>query len=141
MVSTSPGSSVDFTQIKAIAVEDNTASAAMIGVIMQRLGMDALVDHTGQHVLTMALKTQPDVIFCDLNLPGTSGYEILKTLRQWPRLEGTLIVACSATDPHSGIPKCKAAGFDGFIAKPLTRRKFRMQVERLMQGHDVWDSR
>ncbi|MEM6528115.1 MAG: response regulator [Chloroflexota bacterium] len=141
MVATSPGPSVDFTQIKAIAVEDNTASAAMIGVIMTRLGMDALVDHTGKNVLTMSLKIRPDIIFCDLNLPGTSGYEVIQKLREWPQLKGTLIVACSATDPHAGIPKCKAAGFDGFIAKPLTRRKFRMQVERLMTGHDVWDSR
>jgi len=139
MVATQAG--VDFSKLKAVAVEDNTASAAMIGVIMQRLGIDALVDPSGRSVVSMALKTKPDIIFCDLNLPGTSGFEIIKSLRHWEQLDSTLIVAVSATDPHTGIPKCKAAGFDGFIAKPITRRTLRMQIERLMTGHDVWDSR
>ena len=131
---------IDLTKITAIAVEDNSVSAAMIGVIMRRLGMDGLVDPTGVSVVSMALRTNPDVIFCDLNLPNTSGFEILKMLRQYPQLANTKIVAVSATDPHYGIPKCKEAGFDGFIAKPLSRRQFKMQLQRLFAEQPVWDS-
>lgn len=130
----------DIKQITAIAVEDNSASAAMIGVIMRRLGITCMIDPTGQRVVHMALRTRPDVIFCDLNLPGTSGFEVLEQVRQHTELDRTLVAAVSATDPHYGIPKCKAAGFDGFIAKPLTRRRFAVQVERLMTGKPVWDS-
>ncbi len=139
MVATRP--EFDITQVRAIAVEDNSASAAMIGVIMRRLGMDSMVDPTGSNVVHMAVKTKPDVIFCDLNLPNTSGFEILKQIRQHRVLDNTRVVAVTAVDPHIGIPRCKEAGFDGFIAKPLTRRQFKTQVERLMTGKDVWDSR
>jgi len=137
------GDYVDFTKLNVIAVEDNAAGVAIIGLMMRRLGMQNLVDPTGEIVVRMALamKPPPDIILCDLNLPGRSGYEIFKELRQHEALDRTKIVAVTASDPHLAIPRCKELGFDGYIAKPLSRRRFSGQITRLMRGKPVWDSR
>ncbi|MEO0565855.1 MAG: response regulator [Chloroflexota bacterium] len=134
---------VDFSQLVVLAVEDDAAGGAIIALMMRRLGMKSYVDTTGRNIVRMAnaLKPAPDLILCDLNLPSKSGYEILKDLREHPRLDNTKIVAVTASDPHIAIPRCKEAGFDGYIAKPLRRRNFAMQITRLMNGQPVWDSR
>ena len=134
---------VDFTKLNVIAVEDNAAGVAIIGLMMRRLGMNSLVDTSGKNVVSMALamKPAPDLILCDINLPGTSGYEIVKELRRHPQLDNTKIIAVTASDPHYSIPRCKEAGFDGYIAKPLSRRRFTMQITRIMQDKSVWDAR
>ncbi len=134
---------VDFTQLTIIAVEDNAVGGTIISLMIRRLGMQGYVDPTGENVVGMALaaKPTPDIILCDLNLPVRSGYELVGDLRQHGKLARTKIVAVSASDPHYAIPRCKAVGFDGYIAKPLSRRRFSDQIRRIMHGKPVWDSR
>lgn len=134
---------VDFTKLNVVAVEDNAGGVAVIGLMMRRLGMTSFVDTTGLNAvgIALAMKPAPNIIFLDIHLPNTTGFEVLKQLRKQPKLDQTLIVAVTAMDPHSGIPRCKEAGFDGYISKPLSRRRFRQQIERLMLGKPVWDGR
>ena len=137
------GTKVDFTQLTVIAVEDNAVGGTIISLMMRRLGMHGYVDPTGQNAVAMALgcKPTPDLILCDLNLPVRSGYELIGDFRQHPKLDRTKIIAVSASDPHYAIPRCKEAGFDGYIAKPLSRRRFMDQITRVLEGKPVWDSR
>jgi CheY-like chemotaxis protein len=134
---------IDFTTLTVIAVEDNAAGGAIVSLLMRRLGMNSYVDPTGENVVGMALaaKPTPDIILCDLNLPGRSGYELIGDLRKHSKLAKMKIVAVSASDPHYAIPRCKQVGFDGYIAKPLSRRRFVDQITRIMHGKPVWDGR
>lgn len=130
---------LDFSEVKALAIEDDISGMALIGVMMQRLGLQTYIDSSGERALTLARSIEPHIIFLDLNMPKKSGYEVAQEIRSDNRLNGVMVVAVSATDPHTAIPKCKAIGFNGFIAKPLRRRKFADQVRRLMDGEEIWD--
>jgi two-component system, cell cycle response regulator DivK len=109
---------------------------------MRYLGMQAYMNGTGEAVveLALAMKPRPNIIFLDLNLPKTTGYDIIKKIRSEPRLEKVLVVAVTAQDADSEIPKCMAAGFDGFIGKPISRSRFPRQLRRILSGEPVWET-
>jgi two-component system cell cycle response regulator DivK len=133
---------IDFTKYSALAVEDDAGGMAIIGVMMRYLGMQAYLNTTGDGVveLARAMKPRPDVIFLDINLPKTNGYEILKKIRTDEKLKGVLVVAVTAQDADTEIPKCMAAGFDGFIGKPISRSRFPRQIRRILSGEPVWET-
>jgi two-component system, cell cycle response regulator DivK len=133
---------VDFSKITALAIEDDVSGGAMIGMMMRRLGIRAYVDSTGDQVIELARNMDPipDIIFLDLNLPLKSGFEILKEIRADDKLKDVLVIAVTAMDAEIAIPKCKQAGFDGYIAKPLRLVRFNTQVANILSGKPVWDA-
>jgi two-component system cell cycle response regulator DivK len=133
---------MDFTKYSALAVEDDAGGMAIIGVMMRYLGMQSYLNTTGDGVveLARAMKPRPDVIFLDINLPKTNGYEVLKQIRADVKLKDVLVVAVTAQDADTEIPRCMAAGFDGFIGKPISRSRFPRQIRRILSGEPVWET-
>lgn len=136
------GSNNSFKGLKALVVEDDAGGMAIIGVMMRYLGIDAYINTTGEGVITMAdaMKDIPDIIFLDINLPRTTGYEIIKTLRASDRYKDCTIVAVTAQDADTEIPKAKEAGFDAYIGKPISRMRFPKQLRRILNGEEVWET-
>jgi two-component system, cell cycle response regulator DivK len=133
---------VDFTKIHALAVEDDAGGMAILGVMMRHLGINTFMNTTGEGVIELAkaMKPQPDIIFLDLNLPNTTGYDLLKRLRSDEKLKRILMIAMTAQDADTEIPKCKKAGFDGFVGKPISRSRFPRQLRRILSGESVWET-
>ena len=77
-----------------------------------------------------------DLVFLDLEMPRTNGYEVFTMLRK--ALGKTVpIVAC--TVHLNEISNVRVLGFDGFISKPLDQQRFPAQVRRILQGEQVWE--
>ncbi|MEM6282329.1 MAG: response regulator [Chloroflexota bacterium] len=133
---------VDLSKINALVVEDDAGGMAIIGVMMRFLNIKAYINTTGEGVVQMAkaMRPRPDIVFCDINLPRTTGYEVLKELRAEPEFEDMLVIAVTAQDADTEIPKARAAGFDGYIGKPLNRMRFPKQLRRVLAGEEVWET-
>jgi two-component system, cell cycle response regulator DivK len=133
---------IDFTKYSALAVEDDTGGMAIIGVMMRYLGMKSYMNTSGEGVIELAraMKPSPDIIFLDINLPKTSGYDVLRKIRTDEKLKKVLVVAVTAQDADTEIPKCMEAGFDGFIGKPISRSRFPRQLRRILSGEPVWET-
>jgi len=133
---------IDLTKISALAVEDDAGGMAIIGVMMRYLGIKAYINTTGEGVVEMAhaMKPMPKVVFLDIALPRTNGYDILKSIRADEKRKDVLVIAVTAQDADNEIPKCKEAGFDGFIGKPISRGRFPRQVRRILSGESVWET-
>jgi two-component system cell cycle response regulator DivK len=134
--------STEFSEVNALVVEDDAGGMAIIGVMMRYLGIKAYINTTGQGVVEMAhaMKPQPNIIFLDINLPRTTGYDILKQIRADEKLKDVTVVAVTAQDADTEIPKCKEAGFNGYIGKPLSRSRFPRQLRRILSGEEVWET-
>jgi two-component system, cell cycle response regulator DivK len=90
------------------------------------------------------LRTQPplhplDLILLDLHIPGEDGYGVLTRIRGTAALTGTRVIAITASVGAEEIPRCRAAGFDGFIGKPIDVRRFPEQIDRILRGESVWE--
>ncbi|MGB7338506.1 MAG: response regulator [Phototrophicaceae bacterium] len=129
-----------FKGLTALVVEDDAGGMAIIGVMMRHLGINAFINTTGDDVILMAnaIPSKPDIIFLDINLPNTTGYEILEKLRNYDRYKDCTIVAVTAQDADTEIPKAKEAGFNAYISKPISRMRFPKQLRRILDGEEVW---
>lgn len=132
----------NFSNINALVVEDDAGGMAIIGVMMRYLGVNAYIDTSGDNAISIALamEKKPDIIFLDINLPNTTGYEILKKIRTNETLKDVPVIAVTAQDADIEIPKCKEAGFDGYIGKPISRMRFPRQLKRILDGESVWET-
>ena len=130
----------DFKGLTALVVEDDAGGMAIIGVMMRHLGINAFINTSGDEVLAMAnaMPKKPDIIFLDINLPNTTGYEILADFRKNDKFKDCTIVAVTAQDADTEIPKAKEAGFDSYISKPISRMRFPKQLRRILDGEEVW---
>ena len=132
----------DFENLNALVVEDDAGGMAIIGVMMRYLGINAYINATGEGVISMAyaMNPKPDIIFLDINLPRTNGYEILKKIRADAQLKDVTVVAVTAQDADTEIPKAREAGFDAYIGKPISRMRFPRQLRRILKGESVWET-
>jgi len=131
-----------FNDVHALVVEDDAGGMAIIGVMMRYLGINVVINTTGEDVLTIAhaMKPKPNVFFLDINLPRTSGYDIIKQIRSDPEFKDAIVVAVTAQDADTEIPKCRAAGFNAYIGKPISRMRFPRQLRRILAGEQVWET-
>jgi len=131
-----------FNDVHALVVEDDAGGMAIIGVMMRYLGINVVINTTGEDVLTIAhaMKPKPNVFFLDINLPRTSGYDIIKQIRSDPEFKDAIVVAVTAQDADAEIPKCRAAGFNAYIGKPISRMRFPRQLRRILSGEPVWET-
>jgi CheY-like chemotaxis protein len=65
----------------------------------------------------------PDVILLDINLPDISGYEVLKALRNNSVTSSIPVIALSADAMHFDVARGLAAGFNGYLTKPIDANK------------------
>ena len=92
-----------------------------------------------QTVIHLLARWPVDLVLLDLMFPrNITGYDIFDQIRAEPRFCQVPIVAVSASDISSAVPKCKAKGFAGFIPKPVDIDTFPDQLTRVLQGEEVW---
>lgn len=83
----------------------------------------------------------PQMILLDLQMPYEDGYVVLSRIREHPRLAGVVVVAVTANVLPHDLQRCREAGFDGFIGKPVDLARFQHQIERMLAGDAVWEPR
>lgn len=132
---------MDYTNIRAIAVEDDEGSALLLQAILRRSGMDINTHPTGERFLEFlhSLPTPPNLILLDINLPRKSGIDIIHELRSDPVFAEVLVIAISAVDPITYVPILKEAGFNSFLRKPVSREHLPKQIQRIIEGEAIWE--
>jgi len=89
----------------------------------------------GEEGLEVARREVPDLIICDVQLPQMDGYEVARWLKSHPQFRTIPLVAVTALAMVGDRDKVLAAGFDGYIAKPISPETFVGEVEQFLQGH------
>jgi PAS domain S-box-containing protein len=106
-------------------VEDNPANLMLVEqLIARRSDIRLLTAVNGTLGIELAQASQPEVILMDINLPGISGIEALKILREDPATAHTPIVALSANAMPLDIKKGMEAGFFDYLTKPIKINEF-----------------
>jgi PAS domain S-box-containing protein len=112
---------------RVLVVDDNADAAESLAEIMMMLGHAVEVAYDGPSAIERARVSPPDVVLCDIGLPGMSGYEVAKALRA-DGMRGMLLIAVSGYAQSEDVKMAVEAGFDGHVAKPCDPE----QIERLL---------
>jgi PAS domain S-box-containing protein len=106
-------------KLRVLVVDDNHASAQTLGWMAEMLGHEVQLAHDSISALNMAKSFLPEVILLDIGLPGMSGYEVCKKMREEPLLQHSLIVAQTGWGQQEHRQRSKEAGFDQHMVKPV----------------------
>jgi PAS domain S-box-containing protein len=104
---------------RVLVVEDNVDAAHTLRDVLQLAGHDVEVVHDGVQGVARARESRPDVVVCDIGLPGKDGYEVARELRATPDLAGVLLVAVTGYALPEDQRRAAAAGFDAHLSKPV----------------------
>ena len=115
--------------LKVLIVDDNVDSAQTTRWMLELIGYPAEVSHDGREAIALATGDPPDVIFLDIGMPGMSGYDVCRAMRQVPALKDAVIVAQTGWGQASDRQEAFDAGFDRHITKPVSLD----QVTRLLE--------
>jgi signal transduction histidine kinase len=104
---------------RILIIEDSFDTAETSRLILSREGHDVRVAPDGKSGIAAAHEFQPQVILCDIGLPGIDGYQVAKQLRQDPALAQTYLVALTGYGRESDRRLAREAGFDQHMTKPI----------------------
>ncbi len=110
--------------LRVLVVDDNVDSAKTTGWMLEMMGHTPTLAHDGHEALQLAKSIVPDVILMDIGMPGMSGYDVCRTLRQDPVFTNTVIIAQTGWGQEKDRQEARAAGFDHHIVKPVAYDTF-----------------
>jgi CheY-like chemotaxis protein len=103
---------------RVLLVEDNADVAEMLAAYLQQLGHEVIQARDGRAGLHVALQQRPEVIVCDIGLPGLDGYEIARRVRQTAGPPACVLIAVSGYGDSVDRERARQAGFDHHLTKP-----------------------
>jgi|SRR5512137_181127 two-component system, cell cycle response regulator DivK len=123
-----------------LVVEDNVSNFVLIARLLGFLGIHCEWKTSGYEVVEYADTLQRlDLILLDIRLPYEDGYAALNKIRRSEKLKDIPVIAVTAEGTQEQMNKAKAAGFNGFIGKPLDPDKFPDQIRRIFNNESVWE--
>ena len=109
---------------KVLVIEDNPANMTLATFLLQSAGHEVMSATDAEAGLTIARELQPDLILMDIQLPGMDGLEATALLKADDATRTIPVIALTALAMKGDEERIRAAGCDGYIAKPLAYREF-----------------
>ena len=109
---------------KVLVVEDNAANMALATFLLQSAGHTVLSARDAEAGLTLARAEQPSLILMDIQLPGIDGLAATVLLKSDDLTRRIPVIALTALAMKGDEERIRAAGCDGYIAKPLSYKDF-----------------
>jgi two-component system cell cycle response regulator DivK len=117
-----------------LIVEDNEKNLKLVRDVLQVKGYRTLEAGTGEDGVRLAKEHRPDLVLMDIQLPGISGIEALRQLREDSATARIPVAAVTASVMQQDRRIITEAGFDAYIAKPINLKEFLEAVGRLLGG-------
>jgi CheY-like chemotaxis protein len=104
---------------RVLVVEDNSDNAESMRLLLEVVGCEVWVAATGPDGVRLAASCRPEVVLCDIGLPGLDGYGVAAALRRDPSTAAARLVAVSGYGSDQVRRRCREAGFDRHFTKPV----------------------
>jgi PAS domain S-box-containing protein len=103
---------------RVLVIEDNRDAADSLCEVLDLLNHSATVAYSGDEGLKKVRAHRPDVVLCDIGLPGMDGHEVARAIRADASLSATTLVALTGYAAPEDLARSQEAGFDFHLAKP-----------------------
>jgi CheY-like chemotaxis protein len=115
-----------------LLIDDSEDIRALVRLLLTADGHEVLEAESGAQGLELARRHRPDLILTDIAMPGLSGWDIIGALRSSPELAAIPAVALTAHAMKGDRERALAAGFHGFISKPIDDETFGAKVRSFL---------
>lgn len=118
-----------------LIVEDKATSRELLRTVLERQGYSVIEAKDGEEALQQLQAATLDLVLLDLQIPIRNGYDVLRKIRSDDRLAHLPVVALTASAMQGDREKALAAGFTGYIAKPVGPAQLREIVTQMLAVH------
>ncbi|HUP22897.1 MAG TPA: response regulator [Thermoanaerobaculia bacterium] len=112
-----------------LIIEDNPSNMSLAVFLLQSAGHTVLCATDAEVGLLMARADQPELILMDIQLPGMDGLQATALLKQSPETRAIPVIALTALAMKGDAERIRAAGCDGYLAKPMRYQELLAAVE------------
>lgn len=120
-----------------LAVEDNEDNLLLMSYTLESLGYRYICQQDSSATILVAEEHQPDLILLDILLPGFSGIDIVRCLKQQPLTKDIPVLAVTALASDEDRERILMAGFDGHLSKPYMLEDLEATIHQYLAGkHD-----
>ena len=120
---------------KILVIEDNKLNMKLMRNLLKIDKYQILEAVDAEAGIEVAKAKQPDLILMDLQLPGMSGLDATKILKENRYIRDVPIIALTAHAMRGDEKNALSVGCDGYITKPIDTRKFRNKIKKLLNGN------
>lgn len=120
---------------KILVIEDELDILDSISILLKNEGYDFFGAENGENGLELAESVNPDLILCDISMPGISGYGVLKGVRSNPELAHTPFIFLTARTSKKERREGMALGADDYITKPCSNDYILEAIETTLKKH------
>ena len=121
---------------KILVIEDNPINMRLAVLLLEKAGHSVITASDAEVGLSLAREQKPDLILMDIQLAGMDGLEATIRLKQDEATRAIPVIALTALAMKGDEERIRAAGCDGYIAKPLRYQEFLATVEAQLAGAD-----
>jgi two-component system CheB/CheR fusion protein len=115
---------------RVLVIDDNDDGAQSLSAVLELEGHTVEIAHDGPRGIERSRGFRPDVVLCDIGLPGMSGYAVAQALRSDPTLRGTFLIALTGYALPEDQRRARDAGFDLHLSKPPSIEQLRSAIAR-----------
>ena len=117
---------------RILIVEDNPLNLKLVRDVLTVSGYEVVAAPSGEEGVTLAQTCAPDLVLMDIQLPGIDGYEATRRIRAVPALAAVPIIAVTSYALSGDEAKTRAAGCDGYVAKPFSPRQLLAKIREFL---------
>ncbi len=118
---------------RIVLVDDNIDATTAMGILLELAGHHVEVAHDGLKGLECIIRTRPEVVICDIGLPGIDGYEVARRVRQ-ELANPPVIIAITGYGQLEDHERSRSAGFAAHMVKPVDPDRLLERIEMLVSG-------
>jgi two-component system cell cycle response regulator DivK len=117
---------------RILVVEDTEDNRQIMRDLLSSAGYDQVEAQDGAEGVAMAKSQRPDLILMDIQLPVLDGYEATRRIKADPALSHIPVIAVTSYALSGDEAKTRAAGCDGYVAKPFSPRQLLQKVREYL---------
>jgi len=118
---------------KILVAEDNPSNRELFRELLESWGYEVVEAVDGEAALKAASEGSPDAVLLDIQMPLLDGYEVLRRLRQDPKLAHLRVMALTAFAMRGDREKALAFGFNAYHSKPINGPVLKRDIEQLLK--------
>jgi len=112
-----------------LIIDDNRDIAEILSSLLEKEGHEVMVAYNGTQGIANARQFRPEVLICDIGLPGLNGYQVAQTFRTDEELKDVILISLTGYTQPEELQRAQEAGFQYQLSKPV-------DLETLIQALD-----